>query len=215
MQLTNKLDKLFEKEYSSECNCSSGECTCEVTEDNVTSSGEAYNTPKAFKKKNKAITESGAEGDTIDRTEYANTISKISVDPDTGIETAATTPYEDYMSPRVFKKCNCDTWKGACQCKRKPVKESLFKSMSTQMHLNEVSYKEYKTDENLSSRQKVNNSIKEVNGKLFRIERILDQNMKLKTESGIDESKYWNSTKRNLLKIEQKMIRLAEKMRSF
>lgn len=208
MSLSNKLDKLFESSFKNTFEE-------EIDEANVTGDGEAYNTPKAFKKKTKAIAESEAEGDTIDRFEFANTAKKINRDPVTGIETISTTPYEDYMSPRVFKNCTCDTWKGACQCKHKTVKESIFKSMSTQMHLKEVSYKEYKTDENLTSRQKVNNSIKEVNGKLFRIERILDQNMKLKTESGIDESKYWESTKRNLLKIEQKMIRLAEKMRSF
>ena len=93
--------------------------------------------------------------------------------------------------------------------------ESMFKSLSKQMFLGEANYKEYKTDESLSQRQKVNKSIREVNGKLFRIERIIDQNIKLKNESDIDESKYWESTKRNLVKIEQKMMRLAEKLRSF
>jgi DNA modification methylase len=95
------------------------------------------------------------------------------------------------------------------------VKESTFKKMSKEMYLSEANYPDYKKDESLSQRQKVNKSIKEVNGKLFRIERIIDQNIKLKTESGIDESKYWESTKRNLLKIEGKMKRLAEKLRNF
>lgn len=95
------------------------------------------------------------------------------------------------------------------------IDESVFKSFSKQMYLKEAKYREYKNDPTFTSRQKVNKSIKEVNSKLFKIERILDQNVKLKTESGIDESKYWESTKRNLLKIEQKMIRLAEKLRSF
>ena len=97
----------------------------------------------------------------------------------------------------------------------KKVKESVFKTMSKEMYLSEANYPDYKKDESLSQRQKVNKSIKEVNGKLFRIERIIDQNVKLKTESGIDESKYWESTKRNLLKIESKMKRLAEKLRNF
>jgi len=97
----------------------------------------------------------------------------------------------------------------------KKVKESTFKTMSKEMYLTEANYPDYKKDESLSQRQKVNKSIKEVNGKLFRIERIIDQNVKLKTESGIDESKYWESTKRNLLKIEGKMKRLAEKLRNF
>jgi len=121
---------------------------------------------------------------------------------------------EDYNTPKAFgKKNKKDATVGLPGYKQ--VKESAFKSFSKQMFLGEVNYKEYKTDESLSQRQKVNKSIKEVNGKLFRIERIIDQNIKLKTESGIDESKYWESTKRNLLKIEGKMTRLAEKLRSF
>jgi|TARA_R110002074_G_C12284687_1_gene643511 hypothetical protein len=148
MSLSNKLDELFENELNADCDCG-GECTCEITEENVTGGGEAYNTKYAFK----------AEEEDLD--------------------------------------------------------ESIFKSMSKQMYLSEAKYRDYKQDESLSQRQKVNKSIKEVNGKLFRIERIIDQNVKLKTESGIDESKYWESTKKNLMKIEGKMKRLAEKLRSF
>ena len=122
---------------------------------------------------------------------------------------------EVYNTPNAFGKKE-DENNNAEQLGYKKVKtESAFKSLSKQLHLGEAKYKEYKSDESLTSRQKVNKSIKEVNGKLFRIERILDQNMKLKTESGIDETKYWESTKRNLLKIEHKMTRLAEKLRSF
>ena len=142
MSLNSKLDELFDNELNAD----------EITEDNVTGGGEAYNTKYAFK--------------TNDEEE------------------------ED-------------------------LDESIFKSMSKQMYLSEAKYRDYKQDESLSQRQKVNKSIKEVNGKLFRIERIIDQNVKLKTESGIDESKYWESTKKNLMKIEGKMKRLAEKLRSF
>jgi C4-type Zn-finger protein len=149
MSLSSKLDKLFEDELNSDCDCG-GECTCEITEENVTGGGEAFNTKYAFK---------ADEEDELD--------------------------------------------------------ESVFKSMSKQMYLAEAKYCDYKQDESLSQRQKVNRSIKEVNGKLFRIERIIDQNIKLKTESGIDESKYWESTKINLMKIEGKMKRLAEKLRRF
>ena len=124
---------------------------------------------------------------------------------------------EVYNTPNAFSKDKKeDEHDNAEVLGYKKVKtESAFKSLSKQMFLGEVNYKEYKTDESLTQRQKVNKSIKEVNGKLFRIERIIDQNIKLKTESGIDESKYWESTKRNLLKIEGKMTRLAEKLRSF
>ena len=122
---------------------------------------------------------------------------------------------EVYNTPNAFGKEEDENDNAELLGYKKVKAESIFKSISKEMFLGEATYKEYKTDESLTSRQKVNKSIKEVNGKLFRIEGILHQNMKLKTESGIDESKYWESTKRNLLKIEQKMIRLAEKLRSF
>ena len=61
----------------------------------------------------------------------------------------------------------------------KKVKESKFKKLASASFLNEVSYKEYKKNPELSSKQKVNKSIKEVASKLFKIERIINQNIKL------------------------------------
>ena len=81
--------------------------------------------------------------------------------------------------------------------------------------MNEVNYNDYKKDESATSKQKVNRAIKEVNSKLFKIERIINQNIKLKTETGIDETKYWKSTRENLQKISEKMHRLSKKLRSF
>ena len=97
----------------------------------------------------------------------------------------------------------------------KKMKESTFMKMAKLTLMNEVSYKEYKSDESLNSKQKVNNAIREVNSKLFKIERIINQNMKLKTEDGVDSTKYWKSTRNNLQKISEKMVRLSEKLRRF
>jgi hypothetical protein len=151
MSLNKQLDSLFEDQVFEQ----------ELDEDNVTGSGEVYNTRYAFGKKE-------------DENDNAEVLG--------------------------YKKVKT---------------ESAFLAISKQLHLGEAKYNDYKRDESLTARQKVNKSITEVNGKLFRIERILDQNIKLKTESGIDESKYWESTKRNLLKIEHKMTRLVEKLRNF
>jgi hypothetical protein len=87
--------------------------------------------------------------------------------------------------------------------------------ISKLMNINEISYKEYKNDESLNSKQKVNKAIREVNSRLFKIERLVNQNIKLKTEDGIDETKYWKSTRLNLEKISNKMVGLAEKLRRF
>tara|TARA_A100001201_G_scaffold140542_1_gene133830 strand:+ start:229 stop:669 length:441 start_codon:yes stop_codon:yes gene_type:complete len=97
----------------------------------------------------------------------------------------------------------------------KKVKESKFKKMATASFLNEISYKEFKKNPDLTAKQKVNQSIKEVSSKLFKIERIISQNIKLKTEEGIDGKQYWKSTRKNLYKISERMMRIGEKLRKF
>tara|TARA_Y100000361_G_scaffold139634_1_gene142840 strand:+ start:49 stop:483 length:435 start_codon:yes stop_codon:yes gene_type:complete len=144
MSLNKKLDDMFKKDFKK----IEEE---DIDELNVTGGGEAYNTPKAFKKKKK----------------------------------------------------------------KKDIEESTFVKMSRIMNLSEINYKQYKNDDSLNSKQKVNKAIREVNSKLFKIERIINQNIKLKTEDGIDETKYWKSTRENLSKISEKMERLSEKLRRF
>tara|TARA_R110002051_G_scaffold325807_1_gene431520 strand:+ start:4179 stop:4637 length:459 start_codon:yes stop_codon:yes gene_type:complete len=97
----------------------------------------------------------------------------------------------------------------------KKMKESRFMKMAKLTLMNEVNYNEYKKDETATSKQKVNRAIKEVNSKLFRIERIINQNIKLKTETGVDSTKYWKSTRNNLSRISERMTSIAEKLRRF
>ena len=97
----------------------------------------------------------------------------------------------------------------------KKVKESRFKKIARSSFLNEVSYNEYKKNPDFTAKQKVNQSIKEVSSKLFKIERIINQNIKLKTEEGIDNKQYWKSTRKNLYKISERMMRIGEKLRKF
>ena len=66
-----------------------------------------------------------------------------------------------------------------------------------------------------TSKQKVNRAIREINSKLYRIEGIINQNIKLKSETGVDETKYWKSTRSNLQKISEKMQRISERLRRF
>ena len=110
---------------------------------------------------------------------------------------------EAYDTPKAFKK------------KKKEVEESIFVKMSKLMNINEVNYNEYRNDESLNSKQKVNKAIREVNSRLFKIERMVNQNIKLKTEDGIDETKYWKSTRLNLHKISNRMVEIAQKLRRF
>lgn len=97
----------------------------------------------------------------------------------------------------------------------KKVKESKFMKLAKATLINEISYKEYKKDESATSKQKVNRAIREINSKLYKIESIVNQNIKLKSESGVDSTKYWKSTRSNLQKISEKMQRISERLRRF
>jgi len=101
--------------------------------------------------------------------------------------------------------------KMAKRWKSKIKSESTYKKIMGELH--EVSYPEYRDDEKVSQKNKVNNSIKEINRKLFEIERIAKQNVRLKTETGVASDKYWKSTKTKLIKIAERMIRVSKMIR--
>ena len=86
--------------------------------------------------------------------------------------------------------------------------ESIYKKV-----MSEINYRDYKKDESMSAKQKVNNSIKEVNRKLYEIERIIHQNNKLKTEMGVTSENYWKSTRAKFGKISERMVRVGHAMR--
>lgn len=85
--------------------------------------------------------------------------------------------------------------------------------MKQVMGLSEVSYREYKNDDSATSKQKVNFAIKEINRKLYEIERSVSQNIKLKGESGMEGRGYWKSTKKKMTKIAERLVRIAGNMR--
>ena len=89
--------------------------------------------------------------------------------------------------------------------------ESLENKLESK--INEISYKEFKKDENLKQHQKINHSIKEINSMMFKLERIVNQNAKLKTEVGVDSAKYWKSTQNRFGKISERMLNVARKIK--
>ena len=86
--------------------------------------------------------------------------------------------------------------------------ESVYKQV-----MSEINYRDYKKDDTMSAKQKVNTSIKEVNRKLYEIERIIHQNNRLKTEMGITSENYWKSTRAKFGKISERMVRVGHAMR--
>lgn len=77
------------------------------------------------------------------------------------------------------------------------------------------SYRKFMTaDPKISPAKKVNNTIREIAKKLHEIETLVNYNSKLKTEAGITSDHYGNSTKKSLHKISERLIKIAERVRS-
>jgi len=109
-------------------------------------------------------------------------------------EMSVTGAGEVYNTPKAFKKSDDED----------EVNESTFKKMAKLSFINEARYTDYKRDESMSSKRKVNKAVFEINSKLHKIEQIINQNIKLKTEDGVDSNAYWKSTRSNLNKISEK-----------
>ena len=94
---------------------------------------------------------------------------------------------------------------------KKVKQESMFMKMSKQLH--EVSYRDYKKDPTSTPQQKVNRGIMEVNIMLAEIEKIDQNNLRLKTEMGVQSNHFWQTTGKRFLKINERMIRIANKLK--
>jgi hypothetical protein len=77
----------------------------------------------------------------------------------------------------------------------------------------EVTYSDYKNDNNSSTRQKINNHINEINKRLREVEQMITHASKLKTESGSDQRVFWKGTVSKFQQIDQRLTRLSTKIR--
>ena len=92
--------------------------------------------------------------------------------------------------------------------------ESMYKRMIHQMeNLNEVSYREFKKDPTSTPQQKVNRGIMEVNKMLGEIEKIVNNNLRLKTETGVQSGHFWKATGKRFAKINERMLRVANRLK--
>ena len=89
--------------------------------------------------------------------------------------------------------------------------ESLERKL--ELKINEISYNEFKNDDSMKAHQKVNQSIKEINRMMWEVEKIVNQNSKLKTEMGVHNGQYWKSTQKRFGKISERMLKVARKLK--
>ena len=91
--------------------------------------------------------------------------------------------------------------------------ESINKMESKLENLIEATYSAYKKDESMSAKKKVNLAIKEINRKLYEVEHLVNQNSKLKTEMGVNQGQFWESTKIRFGKISERMLKITRNIR--
>ena len=88
--------------------------------------------------------------------------------------------------------------------------ESVYKEMMRSLH--EASYKEYKGDKTRTTNEKINNSIKELNQSLMKVERAVGHALRLKTEMAVDQRLLWRSSHSRLTKIGERLNRIGKKI---
>ena len=76
-------------------------------------------------------------------------------------------------------------------------------------------YQIYRDDESRTPRQKIGDSVKRMRANLKELNKEVNLNLRLKTESGIESPAYWKRTKTDLRKMEEHIHIMLEKIRRF
>ena len=126
-----------------------------------------------------------------------------------------------YETPNAFGNVDDDTiemlgYKKVKKVKKESkvkVEESEFVRMSRELYLNEISYNDYRKDPIASPKQKINHSINYINKGLQEIEKVVNHNVRLKQEMGVDNNIYWKSSRENLAKISERLLRVSRQLK--
>jgi hypothetical protein len=135
-------------------------------------------------------------------------------------EASVTGDVAGYQTPFAFagnrKQDKEKRRKNITQAGYKPVNESLEREMKSKSFVIEQMYPSYsqlKDNQDLTPRQKLGFSIREVKKHMAEIEEFLDSTLKLKQESGVTSGDYWKRTHGHLLRLGEHMTRIMGKLR--
>ena len=122
-------------------------------------------------------------------------------------EINSTSAVGGYDTPQAFSKNEKPKHNGAV-LGYVPVEKSYVHTRP----IKEVRYKDYKRSEG-SSKKKIQGAIAEMNSNLYKLERIVKQNIRLKQESGVSSDTYNAASRTKLTKIAERLIKLSEHIR--
>ncbi len=172
------------------------------------------------------------DGDSDESDEYlhnklGNVAKRVEEADEEELEEMSTTAgVPGYQTPYAFGDADEDTYgQGGMKKVAKTNKifrpmesKSAFKKMMSEMYgigpvKEAVSYRDYKKDPTSTPQQKVNKGIAEVNAMLSEMEKIVANNLRLKTEMGVQSNHFWKSTGTRFAKINERMTRIANKLK--
>ena len=78
--------------------------------------------------------------------------------------------------------------------------------------ITEGKYHDYRNDESLTPKQKIGYSMREVRDKLNELDKLVNMNVRLKNEIGVDSTSYWKRTHTAMKKISERLVKLANKV---
>lgn len=120
-------------------------------------------------------------------------------------------------TPFAFRKDEKDPKTKSYGWESKVPKTNLYfqkiEDIYNRLSLNELSYSDFRNDDSLSERQKINTNILEIGKKLREVEQMVNHASKLKLESGADQSVFWKGTISKFTKINERLLRLSSKIR--
>lgn len=99
--------------------------------------------------------------------------------------------------------------------KIKTVKRNFLERWEREIEgvIGEMNYRQYRKNETGSPQLKINKAIKEINRKIYEVEHLVNQNIKLKTEMGVSSNTYWKKTRNNFSKISERLNRISLKIK--
>lgn len=137
--------------------------------------------------------------------------NKESDDEDDELEEMNTTASAggSYNTPYAFSKTKGGG--GKIHKDYEEVKNDYLKEMYSKIL--EVTYNDFKNDDSMTNKQKINSSLKEISNQMYNIERTLKRISKLKTEMGADSGVFFTNTLRNFNKMSQRILKIGNYIR--
>ena len=89
----------------------------------------------------------------------------------------------------------------------------MIKLRTLHKNLHEASYTDFRDDDSISNKKKINTSISEINKKLREVEVMITHASRLKGETNSDQSIFWTTTTSKFQRIGERLLKVASKIR--